>query len=393
MRSRSRLERGISLIEALVALALMAFGMLGMAGMQASLRLNADVARQRSEAVRIAQEVIENARSYSIVQAPAAVGKVAFDGVVSVPAQVVAGYTTNTTYTRTIAVVDRLPQNVKSITVDVAWADRTNTTQSVRLTANLHRLAPELAAALSVPGSGTAVQLPGGRHATIPRVAVDQGNGTSRFDPPGAAGVSWVFSNTTGFVTRICLLLVCTDVDGRFLGGYVAFSTGPTQPTPAQAEDPQSPAIPVDVMVTLSYPAAPIFPPACFVEPVIPPATPVAYAYYCVVPVSDVVPRVWSGSSGLAGLPLAADVLDFDTTKYRVCRYTPYRSHPVVGSGSPPVTNADHPLVYENVAESLANQNFLVIKAGDGTTPFTCPADDPGTSAIPGNTWHHQPSS
>ena len=55
-----RSSRGVSLIEALVALAVMAFGLLGVVGMQSTLRVNADVSRQRAEAVRMAQEKMED---------------------------------------------------------------------------------------------------------------------------------------------------------------------------------------------------------------------------------------------------------------------------------------------------------------------------------------------
>ena len=52
MRSFRPLQRGISLVEALVAMLVMSFGMLAIVGLQATLRLNADVAKQRAEAVR-----------------------------------------------------------------------------------------------------------------------------------------------------------------------------------------------------------------------------------------------------------------------------------------------------------------------------------------------------
>ncbi len=55
--------------------------------------------------------------------------------------------------------------------------------------------------------------------------------------------------------------------------------------------------------------------------------------------------------------------------------------------------NLDHPLDYLNVMGPLRNQNFLVIRAGDGSTAFECPGDDPATPLIDGNTWRHQPHS
>jgi Tfp pilus assembly protein PilV len=64
MRTRNRLQRGISLIEALLALAVMALGMMGLVGVQSTLRSTSDVAKQRSEAVRIAQAEIERWRAF-----------------------------------------------------------------------------------------------------------------------------------------------------------------------------------------------------------------------------------------------------------------------------------------------------------------------------------------
>ena len=65
----SRPSRGVSLIEALVALAVMSIGLLGVAGMQATLRSTADLSKQRSEAVRLAQEKLEDLRSFGTLVA------------------------------------------------------------------------------------------------------------------------------------------------------------------------------------------------------------------------------------------------------------------------------------------------------------------------------------
>ena len=63
--STQRIQRGISLIEALIAFLVLSLGVLGMSKLQSHLRLHSDIARQRSEAVRIAQEDMEALRSFA----------------------------------------------------------------------------------------------------------------------------------------------------------------------------------------------------------------------------------------------------------------------------------------------------------------------------------------
>jgi hypothetical protein len=174
-------------------------------------------------------------------------------------------------------------------------------------------------------------------------------------------------------------------VTARLLSGFIRFATGADQPTPGQAEVPPSAAALVSVSVsqTLPTPAATV---DCYES-----LSGAYVAYFCALPVtSDSNPR-WSGRSLVGGLSLAASIADASAGLYRVCRYTPHRDQRVVGT-SPPMTNAEHPLDYLDVTGGLINQNFLVIRAGDGTAAFTCPADDTSTEFINGNTWHHQPS-
>ena len=81
--STLRPARGASLLEALIAMLVMAVGMLGIAVLQAKQRAHADVAKQRSEAVRIAQEDIENFRAYGTLTSDAGVANnLAYAGVV-----------------------------------------------------------------------------------------------------------------------------------------------------------------------------------------------------------------------------------------------------------------------------------------------------------------------
>ena len=59
--------RGATLLEALVAFLVLSLGMLTMARVQTSLRLNSDTARQRTEAVRLAAEDMETLRNFGAV--------------------------------------------------------------------------------------------------------------------------------------------------------------------------------------------------------------------------------------------------------------------------------------------------------------------------------------
>ena len=390
MRGTNSRMRGVSLIEALVALAVMAFGTLGVLGVQTSLRLNADIAKLRSEAIRIAQETIEMARSFDSIADYGALVDLA-----NVP---VVGYATaNATYlvTRTVtdtAEADPTRPRRKGVVVDVAWNDRAGEAQSVRLATVIEGVEPALAGSMAVPADRGYTSAPGGRHRGIPPGAtIVPAEGISRFEPPGGDGLSWTFDNTSGFITQVCPAPEnCVPANARLLQGFVRFATTAAQPTPADAETPPSAAFALDVAVVQTAPSAGAV--ACFEQ------TTASYVvYYCAVPVTDAAPR-WSGRSLLSGLTVATAEVPADPAQFRVCRYTAGQSHqffPDDATPAPPrrpLTNAEHPLDYSNVTAPLTNQNFLVIRAGNGAAAFSCPGDDAATPLINGNTWRHQPS-
>lgn len=208
--SRRRGQRGIGLIEALVSLLVLALGMMSFAALQGRLRLNSDVAKQRSEATRLGQEAIEGFRSFGTLATFDAVGS----GTTTVSASTVAS---NTRYTVTRTVTD-LPRAgltnapVKNLLVTVTWADRTALTaggvvldnQSVTFRTLIARSDPAVAASLALSPNGSPVRDLLGRDIQVPIPAKNLGHGISAAKASTSSGIAYVFNNDTGMVTARC---------------------------------------------------------------------------------------------------------------------------------------------------------------------------------------------
>jgi hypothetical protein len=389
-------------LEALVALAVTSVGMLGILSIQSTLRLNADIARQRTEAVRIAQESIEQWRAFSQIEP--VLGTVAYGDIGTQAAQNIAGYTTNTTYALTRTVSEAAAQGFKRLSVAVEWPDRSGQLQVVRLWSIVGAAPPELSGSVTQRPNGNPARQPLGRHAGIPIEARDIGGGQSAFKPPGNHTVAWVFDNRNGFITSVCTvaasvqnvslvpsdLSACDDSQiGQLLSGSVRFATGATV-NAAVAENPSSNALNLDVAIALSSSGhgSPGY--ECFDDA---PATSGAallttvVRYFCAVAAST--ERKWSGRSTVepraftdtgVGWVIAAS----PDTAFKVCRYTP------ATSDSQAVANALHPRTYVDVVAPLVRQNFLVVSAAN-ECPTDGPADPAAGDFINSNTLQHQP--
>jgi Tfp pilus assembly protein PilV len=406
------LRRGVSLVEALVALAVMAFGMLALVGVQATMRLNSDVAKQRGEATRIATEEIEKLRGFSTIGIVANEAAYAsYDGMVSgTAAYNPAGGIGNTTYTITRTVVTQAGSPNKSIAVRVNWTDRSNQPQTVTLETAISGTDPALAGLLSVMPTGSVIS----RNASIPPDAVDQRDGTSRFKPPGSTGgIYWLFNNLTG------LLRVCSSADvciaASFVSGTVKFHRpdSVTALTLSNAENPEGLALNLaagPAALNLDSPVPTGTQARCF-------ATQYTNAqlaqagrsvdYFCSIqPVG-----AWGGQLNLGNLRDGPGTNTFvfgtGSAELQVCRYTqalPRVDDPnttAVDESDPDAeytANADHPKFYcreapgtpvegckgERVATSLTRQDFLVIR-GDKQ----CPANNTTPGSV-FNTRRHQ---
>lgn len=396
-RAMRRARRGISLIEALVAMAIMAFGMLGVLGLHSTLRANADLSKQRSEATRLAQEKIEDWRSFSVLPVTPGVksyANIAATGTV----EELTNFVSNTSYTRTSTVTESSPPGHKTLVVDVSWEDRAGTTQNVRLFSVVAQVSPALAATMvASPAGAGGTREPEGRRRGIPPQAKNFGDGTSGFVPPGGTGVGWRFDNVSGLITTVCSALapsvdnssiLATDFAScpttqkyQLIWGFIRFDlTNPPTDTSLRGANDDVPGT-VQAEVIQTAPAA-LPAPTClhsYADASLNSVAPFKVAaFFCPVPViSTSTPAfAWSGTLQIrpTSMPVASPLsaagtyaTDAATANRKVCRLRAAST-------------------YANVTEPLGNQNLLVIRAGDGTTANVCP------TTVPPAYFGHQPT-
>jgi type II secretory pathway pseudopilin PulG len=413
-------QRGVSLVEALVALAVMSIGMLALVGVQSTMRLNSDLAKQRSEATRIASEEIELVRSFTSMGVVNGQPGVSYDEIVD---RVVESYQPpdgigNTTYRVVRNVTDLAGSAQKFVSVQVQWVDRTSQPQTVTLDSAISGAAPTLGAMLMVPHGDSASSRNQGRHISIPEGAVDLGDGYSRFQPPGSTGLGWYFNNLTG-VLRVCAAGVVNYTTcplATLVSGTVQFHIA-SATTAANAESPQGPGsalAPGPGAMTLVGGVGTNLAASCYS------VTQGAQAvYFCAVSTSDA--GGWGGQLNPVPVDAYGTALEFGNYwpglgdnlpgQYKSCRFT--TDLPTSDDPNAEFTlNANHPRKYcfeqpftsgdpalcrgKPVKVNLINQNFLVIR-GDQSCPTE--QNDNGTNNGTGqnpltlvNTRQHQPA-
>ena len=418
--SAFRRARGATLLEALVAFLVLSLGMLTMARVQSSLRLNSDIARQRTEAVRLAEADMESLRNFGSVSVSQ--GLKAYADIATATRNVSAGQGgANVSFevSREVTPVD--DPGYKSTTVSVNWFDRTGTAQRVVLDSLIAATPPALSAALAITPRQQAVRSVAGRAVSVPVTAKDLGDGRSVLKPDSAQGTVFVIDNASGRVNAVCSgvavrtrdiavadLAGCNAVSAMLLSGQVRFSlTG--APDAARANDTPLPLAMALALSGGSYPG----PAQCGAEAMktvaysvgnstrreaVPlSATPLSWgvaawsdlgerfvAYHCAVQPAGT-PARWSGRSSVQPQGWA---LGTTATAHKVCRYSADQDN----SGSVD-RNAEHPDSYTAVDATLAQQNFLVIK-GDQSCPggSAVKADGQGAQNFANlGTLQHQP--
>lgn len=394
-------QRGVTLIEALLAFLVLAGGVLSMAKLQPHLQAHADMSRQRSEATRIAQEDIESLRAVALLQADAATsGVTPYERIATVTSTVerLNDAALNTVFRLTRQIEDSSSARLKAAAVSVAWAARDGSPQRVVLDSVIAGENPALAGALTLPPSLLTPASGYARAPGIPASAKTLGDGRSVLKTGVASTIAHVFDNLSAQVTQRCTdlpsdlateqlsasdLTQCRELRGRWLSGTVRFSNA-SPPNPQEANDS-----PLDLTLSLTLTdVADAASPSCSTEalktvqyraadglrreavPLL--ATPASIgvaewlelgeryvAYQCVVPIRGAAGR-WSGRSDIVPLGWSLGTTAAD---HQVCRYTADLDR----SGAID-RNEEHPPAYTAVDRTLQQQNFLVIR-GDQRCP------------------------
>ena len=411
-----RSQRGAALFESLIAFVFLAVAAMSAAQLQAHLRLHADLARQRSQAVRLGARELETLRAWSTLAA--ASGASAYASIVDADsiADADADDASNADYRIVRRIDEATFAGAKSTSVAVEWADRSGATQRVVLDSVIARSDPAWSGALAV-GAGAGVPRGAfGRSPAVPITARSLGGGRSALKTTTSGSTAIVFDDATGSIVSRCTgvaaatatrdltssdLSSCTTGTWLLLSGTIRF-TSAVPPVPSQASE-TPPA--VAVALTLSGGSYATLP-DCSTEPMktvrhstgnslhidaVPiDALPASLgltswsdtddrfvSYRCIV-----TPRADGRWSGRSALVPSGWTVGPGSSDRRVCRYASDRD------GSAAIdANLEHPADYAGVASALPEQNFVVVR-GDQSCPA---APDTSLLAASLGTVQHQP--
>lgn len=370
-------SHGLALIEVLIAFALISLGTLGLLRLQRLLHDSADFARQRAEAVRLAEADLEGLRRFSRLQTTS--GELAWADITGLPATPLEDLGAPTVFTLQRNVGNGPTPRLKAVDSRIGWTDREGTTRHLTLSSLIAAIDPAAIGALALrrdPGQPAGAQ---GRHPLIPLDARELPDGRIVHKPNPHAPRVWIYEASTARVIGRCStgadlstgelsaasLGDCRSLSGLLLTGQVRFATTTATPTRLDAEQPGSTALGLDLQLNLSSNGHPD--PAWECEDDAPDEAPAGSStalvvrYVCVVQPAGNPPQ-WSGRLDLR--PIGWTLAVSGDSAYRVCRYS--ADH----NGNGRIDNREHPQRYTVVTEPLGDQNFLIVRA-----EAACPGD------------------
>jgi hypothetical protein len=328
-------QRGITLVETLVAMTVVAFALLAMARLHVGMAQAGDAARSRTEATQHARALLEELRGFS--------SDTLGDG------SDLPGSPSHTAYLRRWVVEGHADDLVRPVRVAVEWADRRGELHEASLRSLLGRSdASDGGAAVVAPPPADRWWRPQGWHAGVPWHAARDADGRPTVAWPGREAGLLVFDANSGMVVEHCTgpaapgrsgaSTGCRRTSAYLLQGYV------------EGRDAGRLSVEIDRSDGSDAQAD------CVVTDAVDPETGQRLEgvrrYQCLVPAIDddrdaSTPPAWSGRVRLTGLA---------PRQRTVCRYTAHGN---------PTDDTREAEIYTRIDTTLDHQNFVILRTGD----------------------------
>jgi type IV pilus modification protein PilV len=371
-----RAQAGFTIIEALVALMILTFGLLAVSGMQLTLSSNGDISKQRTEAIRLAQEKIEYLRSYSQVTSATLSTTLAYANLASGSDSI----TTNAVFSRSWSVSGTATATLKPILLTMSWADRTGTTQTLTVSSVISQSNPYDSGLLAfpVPESSTlrrfanrSLDIPFLPKSTIVNLT---GSNAGKSAYALSSTFSIIFDNYNGSVVKTCSsaiqsasadLSLCTTTTGVVLAGFIRFGTCSDASCTTRTDITHTGVTLTGITgnsaaVQCTTTLASNFKASTSTVSVGGVAAGGLSTYICLIPLADS-NSYWYGNVVINGVPKTANDI--------VCRYQ------YIDSAL--TANQRNVQPYTQVSDSIDNQNYYIgtsTTTGSTNTTATCPS-------------------
>lgn len=130
-------DKGQTLIEVMITLLFIAISVISLIRFQNYLAYDNSLAQQKGDATVLAQSTIETLRDFQVLNNTG--GYTSYQGITSGSSTVTG---TTASYTVTWTITTTANPSYKRIDVTVAWTDRNNNAQSIRLISNVAGIEP-----------------------------------------------------------------------------------------------------------------------------------------------------------------------------------------------------------------------------------------------------------
>lgn len=148
-------QRGLTLIETVITLAILSFGLVAVMKLQSYMIGHSAIAKQQAQAMTLAQKKIEELRDFQQINTGA--GVKAYDDISSA-SENISG--TNANYTLSWTVTDQTSPDHKVINMNISWPDKNGVTRTIQLSSIISKTDPATEGGIMTSSSAGGIQPP-----------------------------------------------------------------------------------------------------------------------------------------------------------------------------------------------------------------------------------------